>query len=115
MNKPGDDCLVVGVGRGEELRMNTDDGRSGDEEHQRVVAGVVRCPVCGDVIGVYEPICVVRAGSVRKSSLAREPVLGSGEEAIMHFACCSDLGVGRGEDGGASTTGVDDRGHSPKV
>lgn len=64
---------------------------------------MVRCPVCGDVIGTYEPVCVIRAGSARRSSLAREPALGSGEAAIMHFACWLELGVSRGEDDGAST------------
>ena len=45
------------------------------------------CPVCGDVIGVYEPLAVVRGESVRRTSLAMEPSLASGEEVITHASC----------------------------
>lgn len=49
------------------------------------------CWVCGDVIGVYEPLVVVAAGSVRSSSLAQEPALRSGHEVLAHHACGADL------------------------
>jgi hypothetical protein len=52
----------------------------------------VFCPVCGDVIGVHEPLIVVGTGSVRRTSLAMEPALGSGDEVITHAGCESDLG-----------------------
>ena len=96
-------CASVAAG---EPRINTDDGPSEDDDYPRVTG--VWCPVCGDVIGAYEPLCVVRAGSVRRSSLAREPVLSSGEEAVMHFACWSGLGVGRPEDDDISSTEAHD-------
>jgi hypothetical protein len=57
----------------------------------------VLCSVCGDVIGVYEPLMAVAAESVRTSSLAREPALGSGLEILAHRACGEDLGLGEGE------------------
>jgi len=57
----------------------------------------VLCSVCGDVIGVYEPLMAVAVGSVRTSSLAREPALGSGPEILAHRACGEDLGLGEGE------------------
>lgn len=54
----------------------------------------MRCPVCGDVIGVYEPLVVVAAGSMRTTSLAREPALGSGREVLVHRGCGADAGLG---------------------
>lgn len=57
----------------------------------------VWCSVCGDVIGVYEPLVAVAVGSVRTSSLAREPALGSGPEILLHLVCGEDLGLGEGE------------------
>ncbi len=53
----------------------------------------VLCSVCGDVIGVYEPLVVVGVGSVRSSSLAREPALRLGAEVLAHGACGADLGL----------------------
>ena len=57
----------------------------------------VLCSVCGDVIGVYEPLVAVAVGSVRTSSLAREPALGSGPEILAHLVCGEDLRFGGGE------------------
>jgi hypothetical protein len=57
----------------------------------------VLCSVCGDVIGVYEPLVAVAVGSVRTSSLAREPALGSGPEILAHRACGEELELGEGE------------------
>ena len=54
------------------------------------------CPVCGDVIGVYEPLVVI-GRLARVSSLAREPLLGSGDEVIVHRACGGDPGATGGE------------------
>lgn len=54
----------------------------------------VWCAVCGDVIGVYEPLVVVAAESMRTTSLAREPVLGSGREVLAHRGCVADAGLG---------------------
>lgn len=54
----------------------------------------VWCPVCGDVIGVYEPLVVVAAESMRTTSLAREPALGSAREVLAHRGCAADVGLG---------------------
>ena len=54
------------------------------------------CPVCGDVIGVYEPLVVI-GRLARVSSLTREPLLGSGDDVIVHRACGGDLGMTGGE------------------
>jgi hypothetical protein len=62
------------------------------------MSGRLLCPVCGDVIGVYEPLLVVGAGSVRTSSLARESLLRDSEELIVHRACGQDL-AGTRKDG----------------
>ena len=65
--------------------------------------GRVCCPLCGDVIGAYEPLLVVGAGALRRSSLIREPLLRSGEDVIVHHACGLELGIS-GLEGGMSAT-----------
>lgn len=45
------------------------------------------CPVCNDVIGVYEPILVVGHESGPPTSLAREPWLRADRCELMHAAC----------------------------
>ena len=52
----------------------------------------VLCAVCGDVIGVYEPLVVVGLGPMRSSSLLREPELRSSVEVLAHSGCAADLG-----------------------
>jgi hypothetical protein len=65
------------------------------------------CPVCGDVIGVYERLLVIAGGSVRASSLAGEPSLRSGEQVVVHHACGADLAILRdGEAAGPSSLDV---------
>jgi len=61
------------------------------------------CPLCGDVIGVYEPVMVVGGGTARTSSRAREPLVGSDEDVVLHRACGLDLGIWA-PDAGASTS-----------
>jgi hypothetical protein len=56
-----------------------------------VMDRVFRCPVCGDVIGLYEPVLAVRHGHSRRTSLANEPSLRDGEETLMHRACATKL------------------------
>jgi hypothetical protein len=46
-----------------------------------------RCSSCGDVIGTYEPLAVLEAGSVRTTSLAREPHLSKGPSRLLHAVC----------------------------
>jgi hypothetical protein len=60
----------------------------------RVVSRIVktmqaglRCSACGDAIGTYEPVVVIQRGSVRGTSVAREPGLAAGAEAIVHRSC----------------------------
>ena len=67
------------------------------------MAGRVFCPLCGDVIGAYEPLLVVGGGFARRSSLMREPLLGSGQDVIVHRACGLKLGIS-GLEGGMSAT-----------
>ena len=56
----------------------------------RQFAGVLSCPICADVIGVYEPAVVARGDQRRRTSIAREPRLGSGQETVMHLGCAPD-------------------------
>jgi hypothetical protein len=73
------------------------------------MTGRMFCPLCGDVIGVYEPLLVIGQGAARRSSLAREPLLGSGEDVVVHHACGLQLGIS-GLEGGMSATAEP---HSP--
>ena len=68
---------------GEQLWRLTADGWSA----LRQLARVLSCPICADVIGVYEPAVVARGDQRRRTSIAREPRLGSGQETVMHLAC----------------------------
>jgi hypothetical protein len=63
----------------------------------------LRCLICGDVLGVYEPLLVVGEKGGRTSSLAHEPLLASGDEMLMHRSCGIDFG-------GAPAEGYDPRG-----
>lgn len=45
------------------------------------------CAVCGDVIGVYEPVLVMETTRPRVTSLAREPELSSVEADLAHRDC----------------------------
>jgi hypothetical protein len=56
----------------------------------RQLAGFLTCPICADVIGVYEPAVVARDDQRRRTSIAREPHLRSGEETVMHLGCAPD-------------------------
>lgn len=69
----------------------------------RWMTGRVVCPLCGDVIGAYEPLLVVGGGVARRSSLLREPLLASGENVIVHHACGLELGIS-GLEGGRPAT-----------
>lgn len=60
----------------------------------------LRCPVCSDVIGTYEPVIAVGGSRHRRTSLAREPQLVAGEDVILHHECAPDLLAGSGTTGG---------------
>jgi hypothetical protein len=60
--------------------------------------GALLCAVCGDVIGVYEPIVVIDRGIARDTSLAKEPLLtAAGQERIVHRACGAEPVVSQHE------------------
>jgi len=50
----------------------------------------LRCALCEDVIGVYEPIVVLESGTFRHSSVLNEPNLDS-EQVLMHRDCAHSL------------------------
>jgi len=61
--------------------------------------GVLRCPICTDVIGVYEPVIAIGRGRHRMTSIAQEPDVRSGEDIIiMHRLCASVLWPELGND-----------------
>lgn len=47
----------------------------------------MRCAHCGDVIGVYEPLVVVRENEVRMTSAAAEPHIAEYPGERFHRAC----------------------------
>ena len=53
------------------------------------------CDLCGDRIGVYEPIIAFAADGHSRTSLAREPVLWRGDVPLMH-ALCAVVWLSRG-------------------
>jgi hypothetical protein len=68
----------------------------------------LRCSACGDAIGTYEPLVVIERGGVRGTSLAREPALAIGAEAIVHRTCVES---GRAEPLGLSASDAARIGH----
>jgi hypothetical protein len=72
----------------------------------RLVSRRLVCPVCGDVVGVYERLLVITGGSARVSSLAGEPSLRSGEQVVVHHTCGADLAT-LGDDEAAAPSTVD--------
>ena len=55
----------------------------------------VECPICGDVIGVYEPMIVVTEAHARRTSRAAEPGLDEPLGDCYHDACYSVAHRGR--------------------
>lgn len=47
------------------------------------------CELCGEVIGVYEPLVVCERSYARTTSLAAEPGLRARDGAYSHRACFS--------------------------
>lgn len=58
---------------------------------------LLRCPACGDALGVYEPLVAISRGSARVTSFAREPDLDSAADALVHRNCALE---GRAADAG---------------
>ena len=50
-----------------------------------------RCPDCGDVLGVYEPIVHVLGTQARRTSRAAEPSASSSEGQCYHLDCYERL------------------------
>jgi hypothetical protein len=48
-----------------------------------------RCPVCSEVIGIYEPVIVITSRDHRRTSLALEPGLATSEETVVHHECAA--------------------------
>lgn len=59
--------------------------------HPDLYGSAPRCAQCGVVIGVYEPLVRVVAGSPLATSRAAEPELAFGEEPWYHAACYERL------------------------
>jgi hypothetical protein len=47
-----------------------------------------RCELCGEVIGVYEPLINVHADGVLESSRAADPSLSAGTTGLLYHASC---------------------------
>jgi hypothetical protein len=59
--------------------------------------GTLRCRHCGEVIGAYEPMIVLRGGEARRSSRAAEREAGAPMDECYHDACYAQA---QGEDPG---------------
>ncbi len=59
----------------------------------------VHCEICGEPIGVYEPVVVGEGPAVRQSSLAREPSLAETEVPVAHRSCIDEQGADPGPEG----------------
>ena len=64
------------------------------EEH-----GFVLCALCGDRIGVYEPMIVITPYGARRTSRAREPLLPQSGAILLHDGCYGIEPYERGENG----------------
>lgn len=53
----------------------------------------LRCVVCEDVVGVYEPIVVVDSAGTRVTSLACEPGLAQEQVVVRHRQCAARPGI----------------------
>jgi hypothetical protein len=61
--------------------------------------GFALCPLCGDRIGVYEPMIVITRYGARGTSRAREPVLPERDPILLHAGCYGVEPYERGENG----------------
>jgi hypothetical protein len=61
--------------------------------------GFVLCPLCGDRIGVYEPMIVITPYGARRTSRAREPQLPRTGAILLHDGCYGIEPYERGENG----------------
>lgn len=69
-----------------------------------MASAVLRCTRCSDVIGVYEPVIVVDARGVRRTSLAAENLAARIGEARYHLGCYEAVSTaGFGDESPASS------------
>lgn len=61
--------------------------------------GFTLCPLCGDRIGVYEPMIVITPYGARRTSRAREPTLPQSGAILLHNDCYGIEPYERGENG----------------
>lgn len=59
--------------------------------------GFVVCRLCGDRIGVYEPMIVITPYGARRTSRAREPTLPQSGSILLHDGCYGTEPYERGE------------------
>lgn len=50
------------------------------------------CAICGDVLGVYEPVVIIDGGGPRVTSQAAESELPRDDAVRYHLACYEALG-----------------------
>jgi hypothetical protein len=68
-----------------------DDGLGmGQPQGERQFMEFPRCPVCDDIIGVYEPLMHVRGGLATRTSRAAEPEICTRGQCF-HLACYEGL------------------------
>jgi hypothetical protein len=53
-----------------------------------------RCELCGEVIGVYEPLIYAHANGVRESSRAADPGLSASAAGSLYHAACYEPSPG---------------------
>jgi hypothetical protein len=63
-------------------------------ETQRATLPPPRCELCGEVIGVYEPLIYVHANGVHESSRAASPGLSAGASGSLYHAACYEPSSG---------------------
>ena len=63
------------------------DGTYRPDQDSVLMRDGLKCSVCGDALGVYEPVVVSAGGSMRTTSLAAEPELYFGSRTVIHRDC----------------------------
>lgn len=57
---------------------------------------IATCRICGDRIGVYEPMVVVDPAGSRLTSRVREPELDEATAPLFHARCAENAGLNAG-------------------
>ena len=57
------------------------------------VTQILKCAICSDAIGVYEPLVVLNDFHVSRTALAVEPSAGDGADGVFHSDCVPTLRV----------------------